>query len=103
MTQVMILDEIAELVRRFRETYTVNDHSLRVSLSDNLYEWARDEGLLNAEGDQVLVEGRWIRIDGGARDIPTQRSIEAWRVGGAKRQAPLTGPRRDAFTKRGKR
>lgn len=102
MTQVMILDEIAELMRGFRERYAVSDHSLRVSLSNNLYEWARDEGLLNAEGDQVLVQGRWVQIDGGARVIPAQRSIEAWRVGDTKRKAPTSGPRVTPFKKRGK-
>lgn len=105
----MIFDEMAEMARSFREMYTISDHSLKVSLSDDIYEMAREQGLLNAEGDKVLVEGLWIRIDGGARkqsegvkDILMQREIRKRQGGGAKCKAPTTGPRQMPFTRRGK-
>jgi hypothetical protein len=104
-----LLDEIAEMVHNFRAMYAVVDHSLRVSLSDRVYDQAREEGLLSAEGDKVLVEGLWIRIDGGARKTGegvrnafVQPIPERMSITGAWDNTPLTGPRQTPFTRRGR-
>jgi hypothetical protein len=128
MAIVGLIDEIPEMIRSYHEknrarlalsldipmegfkrTHVVSYESLNVSLTDELVRRCYDEGMISEDRERVLVMGGWIRIVGGERrvsdalgDRPVQRETKERQGGGAKRQAPLTGPRRAAFTRRGK-
>lgn len=102
-----LLSSLHDMVDRFREMYRLSeDAPLVVSLGGEAIRILGQRGRLlgggRGERRYVMVGEVKVEVLG---DFPGSDIIEGFVDGvreGVKRQAPTTGPRRDAFMKRGK-